>query len=55
LVYERPQIKFEIRILACQSRIAERELFQKNLLIFDIAAKGAKITKVKNPGPGEQA
>ena len=36
------QIKFEIRILACQSRFSECELFQKNLLIFNIAAKRRK-------------
>ena len=42
LAHKQLQIKFETRILACQSRFAECELFQKNLLIFDIAAKRHK-------------
>jgi hypothetical protein len=42
LALKQQQKKFEIRILACQSRFAECELFQKNLLIFDIAAKRRK-------------
>ena len=42
LPHKQLRIKFETRILACESRIAECELFQKNLLIFDIAAKRRK-------------
>jgi hypothetical protein len=42
LALKQQQKKFEIRILACQSRFAECELFQKNLLVFDIAAKRRK-------------
>ena len=42
LVHKQLRIKFEIRILASQSRFAECELFLKNLLMFDIAAKRRK-------------
>jgi hypothetical protein len=54
LAHKQLQIKLKTRILACQSRFAECEQFQKNLLIFHIAAKRRKKHKSKESWPSFQ-